>query len=194
VQERACAEGAGRRARPGASRDSEGLDNVGTLARAAARPGDGEPSDREAACISGRRWARIRRRRWLCAAWGDCRRDRPFTTMSLIGRLPPGRSWSSPLSLPATAAAQALPSDLDPAFSGDGIQTTDFGGADDARGIAVQGDGKIVTVGGTEGRVAVARSYICTASAKRYRPSTRAVTVNSGQTTPTSTSPGGNAS
>ena len=39
---------------------------------------------------------------------------------------------------------------LDPSFSGDGKQTTDFGSSDGASGVAVQGDGKIVAVGGTE--------------------------------------------
>ena len=38
---------------------------------------------------------------------------------------------------------------LDPSFSGDGRQTTDFGGFDGANGVALQGDGKIVAVGGT---------------------------------------------
>jgi uncharacterized delta-60 repeat protein len=37
---------------------------------------------------------------------------------------------------------------LDTTFSGDGKQTTDFGGFDGATGVAVQGDGKIVVVGG----------------------------------------------
>jgi uncharacterized delta-60 repeat protein len=45
---------------------------------------------------------------------------------------------------------------LDTSFSGDGRQTTNFGGADGAHGVAVQGDGKIVAVGaadfGTAGR------------------------------------------
>jgi uncharacterized delta-60 repeat protein len=37
---------------------------------------------------------------------------------------------------------------LDPTFSGDGMQTTDFGGGfDGARGVALQGDGKIVAAG-----------------------------------------------
>ena len=36
---------------------------------------------------------------------------------------------------------------LDSSFSGDGKQTTDFGGTDVARGVALQGDGKIVVVG-----------------------------------------------
>ncbi len=40
---------------------------------------------------------------------------------------------------------------LDPSFSGDGKQTTDFGGNDAAIGVAIQGDGKIVTVGGAAG-------------------------------------------
>ena len=37
---------------------------------------------------------------------------------------------------------------LDPSFSGDGKQTTDFGGFDVAYGVTLQGDGKIVAVGG----------------------------------------------
>src|SRR6185295_3344879 len=41
---------------------------------------------------------------------------------------------------------------LDTSFSGDGKQTTDFGGVDFAAGVALQGDGKIVAVGqGTAG-------------------------------------------
>ena len=36
---------------------------------------------------------------------------------------------------------------LDTGFSGDGRQTTDFGGADSANGVAIQGDGNIVAVG-----------------------------------------------
>ncbi len=43
---------------------------------------------------------------------------------------------------------------LDTSFSGDGKQTTDFGGNDGATGVKIQGDGKIVTVGvglGTDG-------------------------------------------
>jgi uncharacterized delta-60 repeat protein len=42
----------------------------------------------------------------------------------------------------------APPGDLDPTFDGDGRVTTDFGGIrDEAFGVAVQGDGKIVAVG-----------------------------------------------
>ena len=36
---------------------------------------------------------------------------------------------------------------LDPSFSGDGKQLTNFGGYDGALGMALQGDGKIVAVG-----------------------------------------------
>jgi uncharacterized delta-60 repeat protein len=36
---------------------------------------------------------------------------------------------------------------LDPSFSGDGRQTTDFGGFDGAGGVALQANGKIVAVG-----------------------------------------------
>ena len=46
---------------------------------------------------------------------------------------------------------------LDPSFSGDGRQTTDFGGDSEARAVALQGDGKIVVVGRTNGGFALAR-------------------------------------
>jgi uncharacterized delta-60 repeat protein len=49
---------------------------------------------------------------------------------------------------------------LDTSFSGDGKQTTDFGGADGAGGVVLQGDGKIVAVGfagGLGGGFALAR-------------------------------------
>jgi hypothetical protein len=44
--------------------------------------------------------------------------------------------------------AAAPPGDLDPTLDGDGKVTTDFaGGFDDAFGVALQGDGKIVAAG-----------------------------------------------
>ena len=46
---------------------------------------------------------------------------------------------------------------LDTSFSGDGKQTADFGGSDGATGVALQGDGKIVAVGGSGGDFALAR-------------------------------------
>jgi uncharacterized delta-60 repeat protein len=61
-------------------------------------------------------------------------------------------------SLLATAPAEAAPGDLDPTFSGDGKQTTDFGGAGGgAQGVAIQDDGKIVAVGASQGDFALAR-------------------------------------
>jgi len=64
--------------------------------------------------------------------------------------------------LGSATAAQAAPGDLDPTFSGDGRQTTDFqGGSDDGQSMVRQPDGKVVVVGGTtqgsNGRFAVAR-------------------------------------
>jgi uncharacterized delta-60 repeat protein len=55
---------------------------------------------------------------------------------------------------PATGGAFALArynpnGSLDPSFSGDGKQTTRFGGADQANGVALQSDGKIIAVGGS---------------------------------------------
>ncbi|MGW7299868.1 calcium-binding protein, partial [Streptomyces sp. NPDC054829] len=49
------------------------------------------------------------------------------------------------LALPGTATA--APGDLDPAFSGDGKTITAFADDDQAHDVAVQSDGKIVTVG-----------------------------------------------
>lgn len=49
------------------------------------------------------------------------------------------------LALPGTATA--APGDLDPAFSGDGKTVTAFADDDQAHDVAVQSDGKIVTVG-----------------------------------------------
>ncbi len=46
---------------------------------------------------------------------------------------------------------------LDTSFSGDGKQTTDFGGSDEANGVALQTDGKIVAVGAGAGDFALAR-------------------------------------
>jgi uncharacterized delta-60 repeat protein len=58
-------------------------------------------------------------------------------------------------------AAQAAPGDLDPTFSGDGKQTTDFGfGSGSAEAIVRQPDGKIIAAGSTPGgdfRLALAR-------------------------------------
>src|SRR2546427_381241 len=53
-----------------------------------------------------------------------------------------------------SASASAAAGGLDPSFSGDGKQTTDFGTpeartGDQADAVAIQGDGKIVAVGST---------------------------------------------
>ena len=58
-----------------------------------------------------------------------------------------GRAWRPP---PSRLRARPLQPNgsLDTSFSGDGKQTTDFGGVDNgARGVAIQTDGKIVVVG-----------------------------------------------
>jgi uncharacterized delta-60 repeat protein len=48
------------------------------------------------------------------------------------------------------AVARLLPEGSpDPAFSGDGVQTTDFGERDEANAVAIQGDGMIVAAGTT---------------------------------------------
>src|SRR4051812_27547114 len=53
--------------------------------------------------------------------------------------------------------AFTAPGDLDVSFSGDGRQTTDFGGSDLAAAVAVQADGKIVVAGSSDGNFALAR-------------------------------------
>ncbi|MFF4370173.1 calcium-binding protein [Streptomyces sp. NPDC001594] len=70
------------------------------------------------------------------------------------------------LALPATALG--APGDLDPSFDGDGKVVTDFGGGgyDESRGMVIQADGKIVTVGTT---VPAAGGYSDMALA-RYNP------------------------
>ena len=55
---------------------------------------------------------------------------------------------------------------LDTSFSGDGKQTTDFGGLDSATGVALQGDGKIVAVG--TGGVAAAWTSRSPATTRRH--------------------------
>jgi len=61
------------------------------------------------------------------------------------------------LAMAASASANATPGDLDPTFGGgDGTVTTDFGGTDPARAVAVQPNGKIVVAGG-KGDFALAR-------------------------------------
>ena len=64
--------------------------------------------------------------------------------------------------LPASGLSRAFPAvpapgDLDVSFSGDGKQTTDFGGSDLAAAVAVQADGKIVVAGTSDGNFALAR-------------------------------------
>jgi uncharacterized delta-60 repeat protein len=60
-----------------------------------------------------------------------------------VGQGGPGGTNDFALAL----ARYNLDGSLDTSFSGDGKQTTDFGGYDEAHGVAVQGDGRIVAVG-----------------------------------------------
>jgi uncharacterized delta-60 repeat protein len=61
------------------------------------------------------------------------------------------------------AAAQAAPGDLDPSFGTNGIVTTSFGADDYAGDIAIDGSGRIVVGGASDGQIAVAR-YLPTGS------------------------------
>ena len=64
------------------------------------------------------------------------------------------------VSLLATAPAQASPGGLDQSFSGDGMQITDFAGSGDgASDVAIQADGKIVVVGGSDARAGGAPDF-----------------------------------
>ena len=67
------------------------------------------------------------------------------------------RSWRSAAAASFALARYNANGTLDTSLSGDGKQTTDFGGADGARGVALQGDGKIVAVGHSGGDFALAR-------------------------------------
>jgi uncharacterized delta-60 repeat protein len=53
--------------------------------------------------------------------------------------------------------ALAVPGDLDPSFDGDGRVTTNFNFLDEAEDVAIQENGKIVAVGMSAGRFALAR-------------------------------------
>jgi uncharacterized delta-60 repeat protein/CSLREA domain-containing protein len=53
--------------------------------------------------------------------------------------------------------ARAAPGDLDPTFDTDGRVTTDFGGSDYGRAVAIQPDGKIVVAGYASGDFALLR-------------------------------------
>ena len=77
----------------------------------------------------------------------------------------------SPASASFTLARYNPNGSLDPSFSGDGKQTTKFGGFDYANGVALQADGKIVTVGTTEFGV----SSFSAQSPSRSRATTRTV-------------------
>ena len=70
-----------------------------------------------------------------------------------------------------SAVAQAAPGDLDPTFSGDGKQTTDFlpGGISDATATVRQPDGKIVAVGSVFRRTS-GDSSISDFALARYNP------------------------
>ncbi|MFF8861847.1 calcium-binding protein [Streptomyces sp. NPDC015139] len=59
------------------------------------------------------------------------------------------------LTLPGTAVAAR--GDLDPSFSGDGRVLTDLGGLDQANDVALQSDGRIVSVGSHDGDFALTR-------------------------------------
>ena len=62
------------------------------------------------------------------------------TSLTLVGAVA--------LVLAIANPAAAPPGDLDPTFDGDGKVTTDFAGStDEGKGVAIQGDGKIVAAG-----------------------------------------------
>ena len=56
---------------------------------------------------------------------------------------------------------------LDTIFGGDGRVSTDFGSFDHANAVAIQGDGKIVSAGFSDGDFALARYKVCRVSSRR---------------------------
>src|SRR5690349_15519561 len=78
-------------------------------------------------------------------------------TVAVLGLAPTARADELTLHVHRAFAAVTAPGDLDVSFSGDGKQTTDFGGSDAAAAAAVQADGKIVVAGSSGGNFALAR-------------------------------------
>jgi uncharacterized delta-60 repeat protein len=96
---------------------------------------------------------------------GDGRQTTPFAGSAYAVAIQPdgkivvvGTAGASGL-LPGNFAIARYKRDgsLDPTFSGDGKQTTDFGGYDVANAVALMPNGKIVAAGGGAGSFAVAR-------------------------------------
>ncbi|MEU6087745.1 calcium-binding protein [Streptomyces sp. NPDC047085] len=86
--------------------------------------------------------------------------------MSLTARAGGVAATVLALVLALPGAALAAPGDLDPTFDGDGKVVTDFGGYDESRDMAVQSDGKIVTVGLNEPPAGGAADF----AVARYNP------------------------
>ena len=73
-----------------------------------------------------------------------CRTLRPSRMLWLTGCV----ALALMLSMGNTLRAFAAPGDLDTTFGGDGLVTTDFAGdTENAGGVAIQSDGKIVAAG-----------------------------------------------
>ena len=77
-------------------------------------------------------------------------------TVAVLGLAPTARADELAAGV-HRASAPLPPGDLDVSFSGDGKQTTDFGGSDAATAVAVQADGKILVAGSSDGNFALAR-------------------------------------
>lgn len=74
-----------------------------------------------------------------------------------MGGRPVSFALASFIAALGAAAALAAPGDLDPTFGSGGLVIHDLGGNDNAFGVLVQPDGKVLAVGGTSGTVALAR-------------------------------------
>ena len=107
---------------------------------------------------------RLRRRRRRGERGGAPGRRQDRRGRASSGRRRPARLRPRPLQPDGS---------LDPSFSGDGKQTTDFGlGFDRANGVALQGDGKIVAVGRPRSsRAATSPSPATTPTARSTRAS-----------------------
>src|SRR5438105_720763 len=67
--------------------------------------------------------------------------------LAFLTPIPSTGAGAAPSGRARTLAALAMPGDLDSSFGTAGKTTTDFGGDAEARAVALQADGRIVTAG-----------------------------------------------
>jgi uncharacterized delta-60 repeat protein len=84
-------------------------------------------------------------RRTVIAGWDGERRPR------VRGAGPTVVALVAALMAASAGTTSAAPGDLDPTFAGDGSAIVDLGARDQALGVVIQADGKIVTAGQVNG-------------------------------------------